>query len=122
MKQWKRDALLIVVILFLAALLWLFLRPGEQGAYAAIIQNGVEVERLSLARDRSITISTDNGGFNVLVVEDGTIYVYDANCGNHDCIRKGRIARTREQIACLPHGLVIEIIGGESSDIDAFTH
>ena len=123
MKPKKNDLLLILLLLAVAAVMWLFFRPGEAGAYAVVTQSGREIMRLSLSEDRSVTITTDDGGFNTLVVKDGEIYVSEANCGDHTCIRRfGKISREREQITCLPHNLVIEVIGGEDSGIDASTH
>ena len=120
MKQRKRDVLFIVIILLSAALLWLFFRPGDEGAYAVVTLHGRETARYSLSEDLSVTLGDE--AYNILTISGGEVFVSDANCGDHTCIRTGRISRIGEQIICLPHGLVIEIIGGESSDIDASTH
>ena len=44
----------------------------------------------------------------------------EANCGDHTCVRMGRISRAGEAIVCLPHRLVVEIVGGEAA-ADAVT-
>lgn len=120
MNQWKRDALLILALLLAAAILWLFLRPGDTGAYAIVTLRGEEIARYSLTENKSVTIGTDD--YNVLTISDGTVCVSDANCGDHTCIHTGQISREGEQIICLPHELVIEITGGESTELDASTH
>lgn len=120
MKQWKRDAILIVLILFSAALLWLFLRPGDVGAYAVVTLRGVETARYPLSEDITVTLGAEE--YNTITISGGEAFVSDANCGDHTCIRTGRIALEGEQIICLPHGLVIEIVGGETGELDAATH
>lgn len=120
MKQWKRDALLITALLLCAALLWLFLRPGDEGAYAVVTQHGNEIARYPLSENISVTIGDE--AYNILTISDGTAFVSDANCGDHTCIHTGAISREGQQIICLPHELIIEITGGETSDLDASTH
>lgn len=122
MKLKKNDILLILILLAAAAVMWLFFRPGGAGSYAVVTQNGREIRRIDLSLDQTVEIPSDDHGYNTLVIEQGSIYVSDANCGDHTCIRTGRISRTGEQIVCLPHGLVIEISGGDAPQLDASTH
>ena len=121
MKLKRNDILLILGLLLAAGLMWFFFRPGEAGAAAVIMQNGKEIRRIDLTTDQELTIAAENG-YNTLLVENGTISVSDADCGDHTCIHTGRISREGEQIVCLPHKLVIEIAGGEASELDASTH
>lgn len=67
-----------------------------------------KIERISLADER--------GFDNVIVIDEKTVCVVDANCPGHDCVRTGKISKAGEVIACLPHRLIISIEG--SSDID----
>ncbi len=120
MRQWKGDTLLIVGVLVLVVVLWLFLQPNSEGTYAVITHHGTEVARYPLAEDRSVTIGTD--AFNTITISDGMVFVSDANCGDHTCIKTGRISRQGEQIICLPHAFIIEVVGGDQSELDASTH
>lgn len=120
MKHWKRDALLILALLLCAAALWGIFRPGAPGAYAVVTIHGKEYARYPLSEDRNIPIGTED--YNILTISDGQAFISDANCGDHTCIHTGKIFREGEQIICLPHELVIEIIGGESTELDASTH
>ncbi len=120
MRQWKWDAILITAVLVLVAVLWLFLQPHSEGTYAVITHHGTEVARYPLAEDRSITVGTD--AFNTVTIADGMVFVSDANCGDHTCIKTGKISRQGEQIICLPHELVIAVVGGDQSELDASTH
>lgn len=120
MKQQKRDTLLIIVLLLCAALLWLFLRPGGEGAYAVVTHRGQEIARYPLSNDLSVTIGDD--AYNVLTISEGKAFVSEANCGDHTCIHTGAISREGQQIICLPHELIIEIVGGNATELDASTH
>ena len=118
----KNDVLLILGLLLCAVSLWLFLRPGGTGAYVAVSQDGIERFRLPLHQDQTMEISDAGLGYNTLVIEDGKAYIRDADCGDHTCIHTGKISREGERIICLPHKLIIEIIGGDASGMDASTH
>ena len=116
-KKRKRDLLLTAGLLALAGVLYLFLRPGPVGAWAVVTVDGMETARYPLTEDRTVTIGTTD--WNVLVISDGGAAVADANCGDHTCVRMGRISREGETIVCLPHRLVVEITGTDSGGPDA---
>ena len=121
MKLKRNDILLILGLMLAAGFMWFFLRPGEAGAAAVITQDGTEIRWIDLSMDQEITIEAE-GGYNSLLIENGQISVSDADCGDHTCIHTGRISREGEQIVCLPHRLVIEVISGEAPELDASTH
>lgn len=75
----------------------------------AIVQNenGILCE-LSLSENTTFN-ATSELGTNVVVVEDGKIYIADADCPGHDCISQGKISESSQTIVCLPHKLWIEI-------------
>lgn len=68
---------------------------------------------LDLSKDSTTVVSTELGT-NLVVVENGTVRVSEADCPNHDCVDQGVISRAGQQIVCLPHKLTIDI-----SDRDA---
>lgn len=122
MKLRKNDIILIFGFLLVAGALWFFLRPGETGAYVVVTQNGEFLARYSLYEDRTEEIHDPEHGYNTLIIENGKAYISDADCGDHTCIHTGKIHRDGERIICLPHKLVIEVIGGDTSAPDASTH
>ena len=122
MKLRKSDIFLILGFLLAAGALWLFLRPGDAGGYVVITRNGETVARYSLHEERTEELSDPDRGFNILVIEGGGAFISDADCGDHTCIHTGKISRDGERIVCLPHKLVIEVTGGDTSAPDASTH
>ena len=118
-KNYKRD-LLLVGVLLLAALLLFALTRGtrEEGAAAVVTVDGVEVGRYPLSKSGTFPL---NGGTNILVVENGEAWVTEANCPDKICMAMGKISRNGEFIACLPNRLLIVVEGGEKSSVDGRT-
>ena len=75
-----------------------------------------------LARDATFTVETNgtgsgrdaDGGENVISISEGRVEVKSANCGNQVCVEHAPISQAGEQIVCLPHGLVFEVVAEES--------
>lgn len=53
-------------------------------------------------------------GTNDVVISGGKVDVVRADCDNQVCVEHDPIASAGEQIVCLPHGMVIEIVEDES--------
>ena len=76
----------------------------------------------SLDGDTTYTVKTPgtgtgkdaDGGFNTVRIHDGSVDVTSSNCSNQICVEHDPIDATGEQIVCLPHGMVIEIVADES--------
>ena len=110
----RRDILFGAgVLLFVIACFVLrgFLYHGN-AAYVEFSQNGSVIRRVSLSEGegQDILITSDDGGYNLVHIENGSVFVQEADCGNGDCVRQGEIHRTGESIICLPHKLVITIV------------
>lgn len=111
----RRDVFLIAgIILFV--ILCFFLRGifyHGRAAYVEISQDGSILCRLRLSaqEEQEIRIDSADGGYNLVHIENGSVFVRKADCENHDCIRQGAIWHTGESIICLPHKLTITIVG-----------
>ena len=118
-KSYKRD-LLLVGILLLAALLLFALTRGtrESGAEAVVTVDGTEVGRYPLSKAGTFPL---NGGTNILVIENGEAWVTEANCPDKICMGMGKISRNGDFIACLPNRLLIVVEGGEKAAVDGRT-
>lgn len=51
----------------------------------------------------------------------GSVHMADADCPDQYCVQHAAIHAGHETIICLPHELVVEITGGEVSDVDVVT-
>ncbi len=115
----KADMALIAVILAAAAAVFLFLFLfSEEGSSVVISRGGEEIGRYSLQEDSRIPLS-DEEGENLLIIEDGTAWMEEADCPDGLCVRQGKISRSGESIICLPHELVVTIEGHQEQEENA---
>lgn len=142
----KADIILIVGCLLAAVLLgFFFVIHREEGSTVRIFRDGEEVKRIALAPTQNdsgtesvngyyLIICTDDGtkveyyrdkpepkltegtSYNILSVIDGTVVMEAADCADQICVRHKPVSSSRESIICLPHRIVVEIIGDEKSD------
>ena len=115
MKTRYWIALLGVLLLVSLGLSIPLLIPGENAQAAEIISDGQVMHRVDLHTDQQITITTANGGRNVITVRDGRIGVTEANCPDHYCMDRG-MCSNGAQIVCLPNKLVIRFLGSQTID------
>lgn len=52
-------------------------------------------------------------GYNTVRIHDGVVEVAEADCSNQICVEHDPISQPGEQIVCLPHGLVVEVVADE---------
>lgn len=111
----KQDIVLILIFLAaaLAAFLWLVQGQGR-GKEVEISINGKVTVVYSLAEDRQITIQ-GTGGSNVLTIRQGKAEMTKADCPDGICVKHKAIGQTGETIVCLPHKVVVEVIGNQGN-------
>ncbi len=123
-QKFKADILIIAGILFIAILIMIV--PGlfykNNIAEVVIIQERTEIGRYSLLQNETITVTDSEGGYNLIMINEGTVQVTDADCPDKLCVKQRAINCHGESIICLPHKLVIQISSGKESGIDAMTH
>ena len=93
----------------------LLFSPGEASDFAEILSDGQLMHTVDLRVDREITITTENGGQNVITIRGGKIAVTEATCPDHYCMERGFCDRGA-QIVCLPNRLVIRFLGQQEID------
>lgn len=118
-KRRKNDLILILAALLLAAALWGALAVfRSEGAYALVTVNGEEYGRYALDKDTQQSIISGEHS-NLLVISEGGARISEADCPDKLCVNQGEIRYSGQSIICLPHKVVVEIVGGERSNIDA---
>jgi len=116
-KQLRNDLLLTAGILLAAAVLWAAGRARTPGKWVVVSVGGVEAARYDLGQPLTVTIGETD--YNVLDINGDGAAIIQANCGDHTCVRTGRIYRDGETIICLPHRLAVTVEGGGDSGFDA---
>ena len=109
----KKDLILAGAVLLLAGILALALRlpKTENGNTMKVTVDGEVYGTYSLAENQTVKIQTGHGT-NVLVIENGSAHMEEADCPDGYCKRQGTISRVNETIVCLPHKLVAEVRSG----------
>ena len=109
----KTDIILAVIAIIAAAGIWLFYSAGaEKGLTAVVTVDGEVRAEMPLTENGNVTIETE-WGYNIVHTENGQAFVTEADCRDQICVDHKKIEKTGETIVCLPHKMVVEIIGGE---------
>lgn len=119
----------LLIICGLAALIaggaWFFIQhgtgttePAEQPLKVVCQSRDgfYRVDELSSDVEYTVTTIDANGeaGQNVVRIADGTVDVISATCSNQICVDHDPIAQAGEEIVCLPHGVVIDVVEDET--------
>lgn len=115
------DLLLCCALLLIAGVLGLLVWSRRTPAGLVILRvAGTQVASFPLDQDRTFLIETEGGGENRLVIQDGTVWLSEANCPDQLCVRQGKLRYAGDSLICLPHQLVVELSEGEDPlDLDA---
>ena len=116
-KKLLSDVILIGTLLIISLSVFLvFYLNRTEGSTVVVSVDGNQVAEYPMSVNATYYL---NNGTNVLVIEDNTAYIKEANCpGFQDCVQEGKIRFVGERIICLPNRLEVEIVGeGEGLDI-----
>ena len=122
-SKFRNDGILAAVIIVIAVAVLLFMNLTKVPGNSVIVKvDGVETQRYSLEENIEFEIKTgkNNEEFNLVVIENGKVSVIDADCPDGICEDYRPIAFVGETIICLPHKVVIEIVGDNADmELDA---
>ncbi len=120
----SRNAKIILILLLAAAVLsagFLLLQQKKVSSPVARITRDGELIReipLDEVEESYSFVVEDEEGSNTILVEPGRIRVSEADCPDQVCVNQGFISDGTVPVVCLPHKLMIEIVGG-GSEFDA---
>ena len=111
----KKDIILGIGIITVALLMLLFMQinRGEEGDRIQVTLDGKVYGTYSLEKDQVIEIE-EGSLYNKIRVEDGKVYMEEANCPDGYCEEQGKISRHTQTIVCLPHKLVVEVLESDN--------
>lgn len=110
--KWTVALLLLVVGVSFAAIL--MTRKDTPSPVARITQAGQLLREIRLdevEESYSFVVEGETGS-NTILVEPGRIRISGADCPDQVCVHQGFISDGAVPIVCLPHKVMIEIIGG----------
>lgn len=116
----KKDIIIIAAALVLAGALYLISQAAgnAEASVVVVTVDGKEVLRRPLAVEDSYEINQEDGSVNVITVEDGAVYMSEANCRDGLCLHQGKMRNAAKTIVCLPHKLVVQLEGEAAQDED----
>lgn len=120
----RRDLMIIALVLLAAGALYAVsqLSLGAEASTVVVTVDGQEVLRRPLAVEDRYEIAQEDGKLNVLRVEDGAVWMEEANCRDGLCIRQGKMRNGAKTIVCLPNKVVVQLTGdapaGEEDELD----
>lgn len=116
-KSTKFWVILIGILLVAAVAGMLVIQSlREEGAQVVITWNGEVDGTYSLAEDRTFVFEGETGGYNVVTIEDGYVFMAEANCPDQICVKHKPLNETADPIVCLPNSLVVEVITDETEN------
>ena len=130
LKLGDRILIAIGVVACIAAGAWFFLGGGgaatsADGGGSADADAGLLVVCQTTDGFRRVdplsgsviyTVTSTEGpeeGSNTVRIANGTVDVTKADCSNQICVEHDPISQPGEQIVCLPHGMVVEVVAHE---------
>ena len=87
----------------------------QRGSQIIVWADGTLWGIYQLNHEQEIEIKTENGR-NILRIQDGKAKMTEADCPDGLCIRQREIDKIGESIICLPHRIVVEVIGDAQED------
>lgn len=111
--DWLAIGLVVILAISVAAC---FVPQNDQNAAVAeLYLNGEKIRTLSLAEEQ--TFSVTDRYTNEITVAGGKIAITQSDCPGEDCVHSGFIGSTGRSVVCLPNGLEIRVVAGQS-DVD----
>ena len=114
MGKIRNDIILIIVIalLIISSFVWWFIASLDSPSrlYVNIYYDDKILYSTPLDEDHEYKIDGKVGEV-IVVIEDGYVYVKEAECPNHYCVLEGKKKNNNDTITCLPN-LVFVKIGG----------
>ena len=108
----KRGVMILLAAVVLLSAGYILLRPVQAGETVRVYQAG-EVIWEGVLEEPDVF----HAPHNTVVVEGGRVRVSQADCPDQVCVNQGWISDGTVPIVCLPHKLIVEIVGG-GGDLD----
>jgi len=116
----KRGDYKIIIIIFALVL----------GAYGYVFYKGMSTDDkiLTITQDQEVlyefkiddsyrnVIKIENDAqYNNIYIQDGEVWIEEANCLNQVCVKHSHVSKIGEMIVCIPHKLILEIKGDKNA-------
>ena len=112
----RRIMLGVLLVFLVSVCLSLFILHHSDKQTVEIVQDGKVLYTFDLSHteNREITVQSSDGGYNLIVINAGTICISEADCPDQTCVKTGRLKSDYLPIVCLPHRLIVRFAEGEA--------
>lgn len=121
-SKFRNDVVLAAVIVIIAVAVLLLINATKvQGNSVVVKIDGEVTQSYSLSENVEFEIKTgkNNENINVVAIENGKVRVTEADCPDGICKEYRPISYVGQTIICLPHKVVVEIVGENTkTDLD----
>ena len=116
----RYDRLFLVILAGVILLLFLYQHfAGSKGSYILVTQNGEKIGEYSLLENQTFVVTDENHSYNTIVIENGQVWIDQADCPDKLCVKQGKISKNEQSIICLPHKLTILVQAVSRQEYDA---
>lgn len=114
MKKYKKDIIVVFILLIIALGFYLIFHftNNKTAKVVEIYREDTLIESYSLDDSGQHKLKFDNS-INNITIENGSVFMKDANCPDKLCVKQGNITDSGESIICLPHKIVVKIVAIE---------
>jgi len=122
MKKW--DVIIIIALIIISfmpeTIIFITTRNKYNSFYVEVYSEGKLYKKLSLKKDaKEVTFTIANElGTNIIEINKAQVKIIDADCPDKICVKAHAISKPGEALICLPHKLVVKIIGEGKQETD----
>ena len=123
-KIFKKWDIIIIILLIVGSftpeiILGAKIKKNYNITYAEITIGGKLYKKVALTGhkgEETIEVNTKWGN-NTVLVKDDQIAIIDADYSDEVCLEQGYISKPGQSIVCLPHRVMVQVIGENDDDI-----
>ncbi len=122
----KYDWLIILLVLVLAGGFFignrlLNSRFDEKQVEIIVFGEKVYSEKLTNSLHEEFVIDNEHG-YNRVRMEGGLVWMEEADCRDQVCVMSKSISNPGESIVCLPHQVIVRIVGAQIGEVDVISN
>lgn len=110
MNKGVKICIAVLIIILTLSIVSVFIGiQRNKSCFVEIIQDNKILYEIDISdmKFQKIKIETKDGGWNDILIENGKIFVEDADCPDRNCCHMGYLDSLHNPIVCLPHKLII---------------
>lgn len=120
----KGDYLILLVVLIALVVMLIMISGNQQGNQVHITADGItktyslsDKQRIRIRKSKDLTGEQVDIG-NTIVIDNGQVYMEDADCPDQVCVHHKPISKNGETIICLPNQVFVEVENDIENEID----